>query len=548
MAFRWPKEGVSVVLLPSGELGQQVLSLAKEWTEHRLLAPSLFIVVEEQDPRALEPFKSVGPVKMAAHVIGRDGSVVDSLIDQLGRDDIDLLRVLACRFVEDSQAFHQEQDRLIDRIRDQVETSIARHEKDGSRKVGTELLLLNLISGPTMRTGGSTKHLVEFEWDANIVLSPENRSTPSGFDTFTDESDPTFAGFILSNIASTVGLWTGINKSVLELSGVDQSATYNKVVVQRTFGRVVKTDGIAIRMAASALKEIEDHGNPAADPTYVLNGKERLKDEQFQPAISKLVEDTLGASEGDLRFNFDVSKEELNGKSIGFIDGLKLLGAFLWDKIISFPRNLLEAIIETFNRKATKLFFGEDSNIAIDVHKDLRRYGMQVKDGEDLLKIQKVKDSVKSVVDDILLGPTYRGQHPQLWQQQRELILAVLDGNSPHFPGKVLADTEKLIPKHGNVWTVPEFLLDTDEDPDEVISALDWLDVDEAQKISARLEEEISLLQSELRDSRQEMLDAEKEKLEAKGVARKLRNQREKEASKDKSLKTIIKEFGDVTS
>ena len=86
MAFRWPKEGVSVVLLPSGELGQQVLALAKEWTAHRLLAPSLFVVVEEQAPRALEPFTANGPVRMAAHVIGRDGSVVDSLIDQLGRD------------------------------------------------------------------------------------------------------------------------------------------------------------------------------------------------------------------------------------------------------------------------------------------------------------------------------------------------------------------------------------------------------------------------------------------------------------------------------
>jgi uncharacterized FlgJ-related protein len=62
------------------------------------------------------------------------------------------------------------------------------------------------------------------------------------------------------------------------------------------------------------------------------------------------------------------------------------------------------------------------------------------------------------------------------------------------------------------------------------------------------LEEEISLLQSELRDSRQEMHDAEKEKLSAKAAARKLRNEREREASKEKSLKTIIKEFGDVTS
>ena len=46
----------------------------------------------------------------------------------------------------------------------------------------------------------------------------------------------------------------------------------------------------------------------------------------------------------------------------------------------------------------------------------------------------------------------------------------------------------------------------------------------------------------------QEMLDAEKEKLGAKAAARKLRNEREREASKEKSLSTIIKEFGDVTS
>ena len=100
-----------------------------------MLKRQLFVGVEEQDQRAWETFTSSGPVRVAAHVIGRDGSVVDSLIDQLGRDDIDLLRVLACRFVEDSQSFHHEQDRLIDRIRDQVEFSIARHERDGSQSL-----------------------------------------------------------------------------------------------------------------------------------------------------------------------------------------------------------------------------------------------------------------------------------------------------------------------------------------------------------------------------------------------------------------------------
>lgn len=544
MSFRWPKEGVSVVLLPSGELGREMLELAHEWTKHRVLAPALYVVVEEQSEIAASDFQKTGPVAIPAHIIGRDGSVVDSLIRQLAQNDLNLVKVLACRFVEDNSSFHEIQDRIVDRIRTQIESSAPQREESNGITKGTKLLLLNLISGPSMRSGGSTEHLLEFQWDANIILSPENRSTPSGFDAFSLESEPSFSGFILSNIASAIGLWTGINKSILELSGMDSSATYDKVIVQRTFGRIVKTDGISIRMAASALKDIELYGSPVVDPTFVLKDKKQFTDKEFEAAISELVTDTLKADNAALKFDFEKKNDDDKKEAISFLDGLKLLGAFLWEKIVTFPRNLLEAIIQTFNKKATQLLFGEESDIVIDAHKDLRRFGIRTKDAEDLIKIAAVKDTVREVLDDVVLGPAYRGQHPQLWRQQRNLILEVLDGKYQNFPDKVLANTEKLIPKYGNTWSIPEFLLDHDEDPATVISSLEWLDVDEAERILKDIDADLDLFQEELRDYRREMLEADQVKAASKASTREVRTEHDREVAKNRALNMILGEYG----
>lgn len=545
MTFQWPKDGVSVVVLPAGALGQSIFDIAVEWTAHHLLTPAIYVKIDEQEDAALAQFENVGPVELAAHVIGRNGEVRVSLIDELTRNDIDLLKIGACRMVEGDASFHEKQDRFIDRVRNQVRNSAPKLETNNEFRVGTKIMLLNLISGPTMRAGGSTTHLLELEWNANIIMSPEDRPTPSGFDSFTNETTAKFPGFLLSNIASTLGLWTGVNKSILELQDVESSTAYDKVLVQRTFARVVKTEGVAIKMAAASLKQIEEDGNPIADPTFELHGKERLKESELATEISNLVTSTLAADDFALSFKLEPFAGVESVTKVKFLDGVKMFFSFLWQKLISLPRNFIESMVEIFNRKSTELLFGADSGYEVGVERDLEKLGLNRKDNQDLIKIEQVKTLVQSKIDEMSLTPNYRAEHPALWAAQRKFVIDILDGTLDSNKGKILADTEKLIPKYGNVWEVPSFVLDPDEDPEQLLSTLDWLDADAAIKLKTNLDEEVALLEKESIEYGLEFVEFDKEKQEAKRVVRQIRNFREKVADREKMLGMIISEIGD---
>ena len=544
MSFQWPKEGASIVLLPAGEIGNTIFQLAIEWTSHNLLSPALYVKVEEQSEESLINFEGQGPVTLKAHVIGRNGEVEVSLIDELTRNDLELLRIGACRLVEETEAYHEKQDRFIDRIRLQIKNSAPHRESDNAITVGTKIMLLNLISGPTMRNGGSAKHLLELEWDANIIVSPEDRPTPSGFDSFTNHTEVKFPGFLLSNIASTLGLWTGVNKSILELKELDKSTTYDKVLVQRTFARIVKTDGVAIKMAAASLKQIEEFGNPIVDPTFELRGKERLKDEELASEIANLVDKTLTADDRALSFKLAPFEEDEKVTKVKFIDGLKMFISFLFQKIKAIPRNFIQSMIELFNRKSTQILFGSDSGYEVGVERDLEELGLTAKDNQDLIKIEQVKKLVQDKLDEMGLTPSYHAEHPALWADQRRFVVDILDGALDSNKGKVLADTEKLIPKYGNIWEVPTFILDPDEDPQQLKSTLDWLDADAAMKLKESLDEDVAALEIEAKEYGLEFVEFDKEKQKAKRIVRQIRGFREKVADREKMLAMIISEIG----
>ncbi len=545
MTFQWPAEGTSVVLLPHGEQGERVFELVEEWTRHHLLMPALYVRVEDQDSAAYEPFDATGPIRIKASVAGRDGNREVSLFDELARNELKLVKVLACRLVDSSSSYNEKQDQMVDRVREQIERSAPLREEHGQTVIGTKILRLNLIAGESTKVGGSTKHLLELDWDANIILSPEDRSTPSGFDTFTDSTGDHYTGFLLSNIASTVGLWTGVNKSVLELQHIENSTAFDKVMVQRTFGRIVKTDTLAIRLAAASLKKIEDEGNPLIDPTYDLGDKKRFDSTEIDALVKKMVEETLKADDGALAFNLDLERvKALEIKKVGFKEGVKLFIRFFWEKIKALPRQLVDLVVETFNKKATSVLFGEDSGYAVEARKDFRKFGLQEKEADDLIKLADVKKLISSTLDGLPEAPDYRSQHPALWATIRKMMLTSLEGSFEgelkEFQGKVLVDTEKLIPKYGNIWTVPECVIDPDEDPDEVKSTLEWLDVEIAEKISKSITADVDYLHNEINEYREELLAAEAERDASKVNMKDIRKTLEKLTHREKALALIL--------
>ena len=99
----WESEKVSIVLLPSGELGRSILDLAQDWTRSWLLTPALWMLADEIpdfDP-SLDSELQIPP-NLKAYLLGRDldQNAVREEVDvfwTLGSQPFKLVRFIAVR-------------------------------------------------------------------------------------------------------------------------------------------------------------------------------------------------------------------------------------------------------------------------------------------------------------------------------------------------------------------------------------------------------------------------------------------------------------------
>lgn len=552
MSSPWPADGTSIVLLPDEPFGSQILETAMEWTKEHLLVPAIYVTVSAQENDCFLPFDSSNPRPIVCTVVGLNGSRERNLFDELANSRLDSLRVLAVRHVSKSSDVNEKQLNLASRIGSQLRLASSKHEEGdrGTSRRGTKLFLINMLVGSSGLALGEKMDHSETVWDLNVIVAPEDRSSPMGVDSFVSESDRKYIGFLLANIATSLGLWVGVNKTVLENSEIDRSATFDKFILQRTFVRVVKTDDVAVKVAAAALKQIEQHGSPLADANFILEGKSLLEGTNRDSAIKSFVEKTLKEDENALICKLEKKPLEKSQIKIGLLGGLKLFMRFLLNNLIALPRNLFTSIVEGFNKKATDLLFGADGEFTIDVREDLnksksklRRYGIMPEENADINKISDVREKVKARLADIPLAIDYRFDHSSLWHSIRTDLVKLLEGNSDIANGKVIASTTELIPKEGSSWSVPEFARDIDEDSEIVKSSLDWLDTDQANKLTAQFTEVISELQEESRTAISELIAAEKEKERAKKWVRKCRSELSKVVTRKHGLERILGEL-----
>jgi len=552
MTSVWPRDGASIVLLPDEPLGSKVLDAAMEWTKQRLLRPAIYVTVSDQNSNVFSEFEATKPHPISATVIGLNGSRQRNLFDELADAELETLRVLAVRHISRTSVNDEKQLVLANRIGAQMRRAASIHEEGdrGGVQRGTKLLLINMLVGSSGLARGEKVDHSETVWDVNVIVAPEDRSFPMGVDSFVMESEPKYVGFLLANIATALGLWVGANKTVLDNSEIDRSATFDKFILQRTFVRAVKTDDVAVKVAAAALKQIEQHGSPLADANFHVEDRYLLSGTEKESVINSLVEKTLAEDGRALTCKLEKKPPQEEQLKIGFLAGMKLFFRFFLDNLIALPRNLFTSIVETFNRKATDVLFGPDGEFTVDVREDLknsrsklRRYGILPGENEDMMKISDVRGKVKARLADIPLAVDYRFDHSPLWHTIRTDLVKLLQGNSDVAPGKVIANTTELIPQEGSSWEVPEFALDIDEDPEIVQSSLDWLDAELATKLSSQFKEVISELQEESRAAISELISAEQEKERAKKWVRKCRSELSKTESRQRGLKRIIDEL-----
>ena len=450
----------------------------------------------------------VGPPRIMALVVGRNGSQVVDLFSQLSRLDIQNIRVIAARVVGPDEKLDRQQDIAVGIIEKYIEQSRPIVTRSGGSEVGIKILKVNLVFAPTEQKGASYVDLLESHWDVNLVVAPEDRATPTSFDGFTRYSDnEKMNGFILSNIAATAGLWSGQQRSIFELENQfsDLSPIQNQVRVMRTFVRGILSEGLAIRVAAEALRRAGNAEESSLDGLRSVPNPNLVGYEQNESSrvIDQMVEDSLNFQNGALKYKKVDLDVVFDQNASGVFASIRLFLRNSWSLIKVLPLWFFAVIWNFIARAVTLKLFGARGREVAKGTIDFPKTDLDKSDAVNLIEIKARREKVSEVLSNWPRN-TLRKSEPGLWADLRKIVLGRLDG-SPLPAGlehshdsaglRVLGDLNQVLPSLHEKWILPLDLKRTlDSDP----RSANWQEMDVLSGIEEFLQTKISTAQLEI--------------------------------------------------
>lgn len=497
----WQDGSLSVIVLPAGEAGDGLLAVARQWTAAWLLSPAIWIRAEDV------PGASEGPPEVRGLVLGRDndGLPAEAEIEvfwKLGQQHRPLVRLLAVRMIQpeaDRMITQQAIARLDQYLERALPTELVGADKDG---IKTELLRLNLIIDAAERSGLDPDHVFQASWNANIVASPEDRSSPASPDsppihprTLLDLEDEVvpgvkrraarYYGWALAHVATAAGLWSGLPKSAYDLMPPRPSVAHRMCLVQRVAVRGVLTDGLAITLAEEAMEVATDKTEASRRLTQMAmqteHGVLTFSDAEVPDRSRAMVELVLEGFRGEgfgYRPFADPGPYVRPTTSLG--SRLRLLLSLGTRATISIPRFMVQLVVRRASSKLT------------------------IEDGDAVVVAEPTWNGGLPTVDDGIFTapavppPTLVGlrSSPQVWRDLRDLVLASLDAK----PGITIGEVQLKNESTGDRMVFPS-RTDVLPDPDEswmgreldVIDAPDlptigWMDEEVAESTLTRLD------------------------------------------------------------
>ena len=441
------------------------------------------------------PVGKAGPPQIKALVLGRNeegmpDEVQLELFWKLGEVVRDRVRLIAIRTLQ-SPEDQATTARAVERLANYLVKAMPGQEPAAAADPSTRnLLRLNLIIDAAEETGLRGSDVFQPDWEANIVASPEDRTTPNSADApplhprmaqgpaqqsdvFGMDRPERYYGWALAHLATVAGIWANIPNSVYDLS-VDRPAVgHSMCLIQRVTVRGVISDGLAIDLALDVLSEVA-----AGDSDLELQQDAMLRhrvDVVAPHAVAArseaLTEFTLDHmdSQGFRYMARPLSPAERAvdvslGSRIGLFFRLLLRG------LLSLPRFLMQLFLRRLSAKMT--VEGGDAVVVADMS---WRGGLPSVD-EGMFTIPPVADDIA----DSVKAP------PQFWRDMRQLLLASLDaGEAPASAATMLRNSGSgnptvyprrgdLIPDPSHVWHVP------DECPPDMAALVDlrWSDAE----------------------------------------------------------------------
>jgi hypothetical protein len=443
----WKDSGLTIVLLPSGVQGDKLYSVAKLWTELRMITPAIWVRHE------LLTSETVRPPQQRALVLGTDqsGQVTEievDLFEQLARQPLNRVRLLVVRNALPNVEFDHKQDLLVDLLSDYLDWSMPASitVNESSEKV-VDFVKLNLITSPTEHRVQEASKYQHSRFNAHFVAAAEDRATPASGDAFIRHSEDSekFAGFTMLHVGSLGGLWVGLPQGTYEM--VKPGAWLgDKAFVSRVFLSSILTDGLARRASTRVL---ERAGNP--DSGFVdlnsdipIQGTVPIPDSEIDAWINWMIGEVFKFDNGILSYHSPVPADEVAKRKLTLFRQMVEFVVFAWDKLIRVPYFALRWIYKGLVQIANSVFQGGNRGASIIPVPEEK---MDKRDQLVLAKLASVTET-KMKADAALASPvtpSHVKSSPELWSKVRKLIFGMLDGSNLETFG---------VPKSENGWPV----------------------------------------------------------------------------------------------
>ena len=500
----WESEAVSIIVLPSGRQGDEILALAQEWSRSWLLTPALWMLADEI-PK-FEEDVSVDlqvPPNLSAYLLGRDAeqNSVKEEVDvfwTLGSQPFKKVRFIAVRTEQDVELMRKTSVGA-ETAAEFIKRAIPRVAEGSDRDLtGAYFNTYNLIVSPTNERGIIQDVLSSF-WDANLVAAAEDRATPLSTDSFVKTGER-YIGFALAHIATTAGLWAGLPTSSAEINS--EKVQSNQARLQRVFVRGVTSDTLSADVAHWALQKM-NYADTNFDLGLVEGSGIKTISAEFQHIyMNKLVDYILaGPEDGDKKDNF-------------------LYAPFIPNRLPTKEPSRLKRFILMLKDMAEGLaaiprWIGAGAAYRVDFALD------EVADTDILYKAipQRLAPKIKLPPVDVLIAslkPKLEYPTPDLWKHMRLAISSAIDAQPVEHPAVlkdmqdgsllVFATIENVLPDPKTSWSGEKYAKDTNVHFGEV----GWLDASLSKEISTNIQTRMDELAPGILDARNQLSETQR--------------------------------------
>lgn len=444
----WSEGNVSVILFPSRNLYEDVSEQMEKWVGDGLIGPSLWVFPEDISKPELEPAQ-IKSVVCGKDTEGNLTRIEVDIFDQLARAEFENVRLVAVRALNVDISQDDLQRRHLSVLSNYIEWSLPlKSSRDGDKQFKTKLFKINLIVAPTELHSRDFKTTVEDTWDANVIASPEDRSTPWSGDAFV-RGDVKFAKFVAMHAASIGAMWNGISKSPFEILEREYSQR-GQFWVSRVFVNAILTDGLSRRITADVLDDISNPQSDYFDPRFgvKIQGTYVLDNQQADAHVDWMVDIVFNLDNKTLTFNSFSDEAEPQKENWYEWTQIKNFLVFSWDKIKVIPWWMWVWFRRLLGKKLTRTFQGEAGKASVGISQE---DSMDARDrilNEQLNNLVNLEDTAKKALVTPYLKRATKSS-AELWGDIRRLVFGMLDGSDLKKFG--LHPQDDLLPVFNNV-------------------------------------------------------------------------------------------------